>query len=159
MVIAFDSMIAWFLVSVFVIIVTLITSYTFTRRSRELSGELRKIATENSEEVEKIIRERLSPTIHLHDGLDAVTKRAAHVIGEVATYETSSERLIEFFGAASLAATEADVNPTSAEPDTEQKTPSRLYREAIEAATTKNVRMKRYISLFTETQLRERGLA
>lgn len=153
---AFDSMFAWFLVAVAVIVITVLTSHRFTRRSRQFTNDLKKIATENSDEVQRIIKERLSPTIHLHDGLDAVARRAARIIGEVAKYDRS-DRLIEFFGAASLAATENKVK-SPAELGDEQRAPSHIYNDAIDVATTKDVRMKRYISLFTPTQLRERSL-
>lgn len=155
---AFDSMMAWFLVSAAVIVATLVTTHTFTKRCRTFTSDLQRIARESSREVEGIIKERLSPTIHLHDGMDAVIRRAAHVISEVAAYDKSSDRIIEFFGAASLAAGETNPDRDAAEPGIEQKSPSRIYKEAIEGATKKHVLMKRYISLFTETQLRERSL-
>jgi hypothetical protein len=130
---AFDYMIAWFLVSVAVIVITLVTAQKFTRHSQKLTSHLERIATENSEAVKKII-------------------------SEVARLSKSSDRLIEFFGAASLAAPEGDGNLAAAELKSGQKTSSRIYMEAIELATKKHVLMKRYISLFKEPELRERSL-
>ena len=57
-----------------------------------------------------------------------------------------------------MAATEDDLKRASDDSTGDQKTPSRLYREAINEATTQGVSMKRYISLFTDVQQRERGL-
>src|SRR5258708_40016976 len=101
--IAFDSMLAWFLVSFAAIGIALVTSHVFSKRAKKLTEHLARLTTENSESVKKIIKDQLSPTIHLHDGLNQVTKRVANIIREVTRYN-STDRTIEFFAAASLAA-------------------------------------------------------
>lgn len=104
--VAFDSTIAWFLVSFAAIIIALVASHMFSKRSKKLADDLQELTENNIEAVKRIIKEQLSPTIHLHDGLHSVTNRAAHIIAEVAAYDKAPDRRIEFFGAASMATAE-----------------------------------------------------
>src|ERR1041385_8804287 len=155
--IAFDSMLAWFLVSFAAIGIALVTSHLFNRRTKKLTKHLAQLSTKNSESVKQIIKEQLSPTIHLHDGLNQVTRRVADIIREVTKYN-SSDRTIEFFGAASLAAPDDDQIQIASLTEEEGKHSSRIYEEAVGDAKTANVTLKRYISLFTEENLRERSV-
>ena len=152
----FDWMLAWFLVSLGAIAIAGITAHLFNKRSKKLSADLKELTAKHSEAVTEIIKSQLSPTIHLHDGLDAVTKRIADMIDEVAQFDRS-DRIMEFFGAASLAAPEDDLVTTNG--DGNGKRLSQRYEEAISAAKTGHVELKRYISLFTEEkQLKDRSL-
>lgn len=152
----FDWMIAWLLVSAAAITIAGVSSRMFSKRSKKLADELQELTENNIEAVRKIIKEQLSPTIHLHDGLHSVTNRAAHIIEEVATYDNAPDRRIEFFGAASMATAE-DTRPGSDVVRDDQKSSSQHYREALNEAIKGNVLMKRYISLFTDDQLRDRS--
>lgn len=155
----FDWFFACFGVSVAVLIISFVTSQVFAKRSTEFTVRLEKLAKENSKEIQDIIARELSPSIHLHDGDVSVAKRAAQIILEVAKETKGAHHQITFYGAASLAAMSKPQDAVDDEPESDNKSPSRIYRDAIDEATRKHVRMRRYISLFSERQLRERSIA
>ena len=153
----FDSLVAWFGVSLAVLAITLITSYRFSKRTREFTQNLKQLAENSSNDIQKIIARELSPSIHLHDGAISVAKRAANIILGVAQDTNSGEKRITFYGAASIAAM-PDSDHTEDSPGSPSN-PSTIYRDAVNEAIRKRVAMRRYISLFTETQLRERSIS
>src|SRR5687768_10521736 len=133
----FDSLIAWFGVSLAVLAIMLITSYRFSKRTREFTQNLKQLAEDSSKDIQKIIARELSPSIHLHDGAISVAKRAANIILGVAHDTNPGEKRITFYGAASIAAM-PDSDHTEDSPGSTSN-PSTIYRDAVDEAIRKRV--------------------
>lgn len=150
-------MVASAVVSVAVIIILLGISRRFTETLNTFTRDVRRVSITHANEVKTLLEKELSPSIHLHDGPEAVASRMQHIIKQVADDPEDENRHITFYGAASLAAmpTEAaDVGANSADHD---ESPSDVYWNAIKYASDKRVIMRRYISLFTDEEIRQRS--
>jgi predicted PurR-regulated permease PerM len=116
----FASPIVWGCVSLAVIVIAVKTSHKFIEQALAFMTKLENFTEKSSADIQNIITEKLSPRIYLHDGSDAVARRAAQIISEIAEIENSADRLITFYGAASLVAmqksndhSENDLNQTA----------------------------------------------
>lgn len=156
---AFSWMLAYSAVSLAVLVIAFVASRQFTGTVRSFMADLRKMGNTHSAEIQKIIAKELSPSIHLHDGPEAVATRMQHIIRQVADDPTPENRQITFYGAASLAAMPDDKESEGSEPrpTSETPSPSAIYWKAIQHASNNQVRMRRYISLFTELEIRDRS--
>lgn len=150
---------ASFAVSLAVLTISIITSRRFSRTAVSFTTQLEKLGNDHSKEIQTIIAKELSPSIHLHDGPQSVTLRANHIIREVADDPNQANRHIAFYGAASLAAMTGDdeskINGSGGKKDKPKS--SDIYWDAIRHASKKHVRMRRYVSLFTPIEIRERS--
>jgi hypothetical protein len=156
------AIVAWVVacavVSIAVLIIAISASRRFTQTLQTFTADLRQIANGQFKEVDALLKKELSPSIHLHDGPDAVASRMEHIIRQVADDPVLENRQITFYGAASLAAMPTEnADSANEERHEETPTPSAVYWKAIQHASNSQVRMRRYISLFTEDEIRQRG--
>src|ERR1041384_1339003 len=96
--------IACAVVSIVVLGFVIAANRRFNLMLEKFTGDLRTIGSKHVTDVEKLLKKELSPSIHLHDGPDAVAGRMQHIIKHVADDTNHDNRQITFYGAASLAA-------------------------------------------------------
>jgi hypothetical protein len=187
---SFMALIGWIgacaAVSIAVLIIAIVASQRFAKTLNNFTSDLRKLGNVHFQEVDQLLKKELSPSIHLHDGPDAVASRMEHIIRQVADDPVPENRQLTFYGAASLAAMPAensdntsetgeesvrankgphdetispseDADSANEDPHDESLTPSKVYWKAILHASNNQVKMRRYISLFTKDEIRIRS--
>ncbi len=150
----FDNILAWFSVSILVLIIALIVAMWFAYRVKKFMKLMAELTELKSKQINDIIKEKLSPRIHIHDSQLAVAEGAAEVIKEVAEKTVGTDSFIDFYGAASLASTVSNVESESG---AKSVSPSSVYRNAVNDATDKKVPMFRYVNLFQKKDLEIRS--
>jgi hypothetical protein len=114
------------------------------------------LTDQSAKEIKELINEKISPRIQLHDNNLSVARRAADLIKEAADEPNMADRFITFYGAASVAATAAEIS-TNDHVDGEGESPGEIYRDAIAYASHNRVRMRRYINIFTKEEVSKRS--
>jgi len=134
------------------LLLTFLGSVVYAYRSRRQLDRLEDISNKNFSSIQDLIDNKLSPTIHVHDGRPRVTLTAASLIEEAASEEKPEDRQITFYGAASLST--ARENAKQGEDDAAEK-----YRVALRSAAKAHLRIRRYISFFTPEEMKTRSIS
>lgn len=114
--------------------------------------------------LEEQIKEHLKPRMETLRGLDQVCREAARTIVLAHEAREDQNRFITFYGSASLSTVHTGSRRfgerrISNERDEDIQTPEQIYAGALEAAASDQVRIRRYIRLFTEDEFKKRGRA
>lgn len=143
------------------LLLLLVAFLAFRRISSRLARSLTRIETttqSNLKAVEEIIKEKLRPSIHLHDSRESVATRSATAIMAASAQTNAAERFITFYGAAAMSL--PPLAPGAQQPSqspTEEDAPHLHYSRALDEATRNRVQIRRYISFFTPEEIRARS--
>lgn len=114
--------------------------------------------------LESLIRANLIPRMQTYSGIDAVCGIAAETISEAHAATEDAYRFVTFYGSASLSTIAAQSKRFGKRRDIEERdedfqSPEQIYRGALEAAASDQMRIRRYIRLFTPEEFDARGQA
>lgn len=144
----------------------LLRFHTRATYGRYLNNIMRKGArpSEDTARLTHKLNEHLVPRLDILGGLERVCEEAAATVAEAHSASENRYRYITFYGSASLSTVHAGgrrfgTRRASEEKDEDIQTPEQVYSGALEAAATDHVRIRRYIRLFSDEELRSRGRA
>lgn len=131
----------------------------------EVAVDSREIKTQSADHIlRSVFRADLLPRLEVVKGLDAVCRSAAELIEEAHAEKREENRFITFYGSASLSTVDPERRRFGRRreresEDEETQTPEQIYSGALEAAASDQVRIRRYIRLFTVKEFESRGRA
>ncbi|MCH8822773.1 MAG: hypothetical protein IH984_04620 [Planctomycetes bacterium] len=155
-----EAALSWFSVAVSVVIINSILLVFLNREAKGTLRQIEKSSSDHYEELQRYIREKLSPSIHVLNGKKAIRQEATVLLEGAPEEKVDQARYITYFGAASLGPTpEEELAFKEGEVEDVDNHPAVTFKGAFykALAAPEPVRVDRYLQLFSLEAFRDRS--
>jgi hypothetical protein len=155
----FSIFFSWYAVTLALLSIPIIRQLQTLKLLEATRGKLHHQLTLNRKKVDEQLQIILRPRMDSCEGLPAVCQMAAEIIIAAHKNPQHDQRYVTFYGAASLAIPEGEIEEFGSVGGSGQQSPYQKYLGALDAATGDKIRMRRYVKLFTLPEFSRRSNA